>query len=319
MMKNNLFIKLLLILLFFSSCNNSKKELTKSIINSFAQAVKEEDEFTMKKTFPSIIYFNEYPKIDKIEIMDLDIHKDNVMALCTLYYETGLGKNIEQKIEFLVNPNDSNIIDVLGFLSRKKRIEMMNSGLFVTFPDLKPNEEEMDVAFAKNYMIAWNRINGYEYFAKKIITEKTKIDLDIKYNKTLKYGISKYSNVSISLSVKNNSEFECDYLYVDDNFDYEYILDGFKDIKESSHGFEGSFKLKPSELFIQSYSFKGEHYSPLNKDNIKITPEIFSTEEAIRIVKKYYDKDINEMILKGEKDYLEENNDFMLDSSLFSM
>ncbi len=149
------------------SCDKAKKETTSLIINSYAQAVKEQDEITMKKLFPDIVYFKEYPKIDNIVIMELKVNKNNVMAFCTLYYETGLGKNIEQEIKFLVNPNDSLIVNVSGYLTRKERNELMNSGLHQTFPDLIVRETDMDVNFVKNKKIAWNRSNGYEYYAKK--------------------------------------------------------------------------------------------------------------------------------------------------------
>jgi len=308
-MKKLLILVLTLTTLFFISCGKAKKNLATSIINSYAQAVKEEDEMTMNEVFPDIKYFEQYPLIDRVEITEMEVDKDNVMALCTLYYTTGLGKNIEQEIKFLVNTQDSTIINVLGYLTRKVRNEFLESGYFTQFPDLKPNENDMDVNYVKNAKIAWNRINGYEYYAKKAIGERTKASLNINYKKRLEYGIiERYSNVTINLKISNNSDFECKYSYKDNSVEYQYTFPSPFKSSDKIYGCEGTFTIKPQETINQSYKFSGSNYMyPLKKEDIEFKLEIGNTDEAIKIVEKYYDEIVKKLILAGEKDFWDDS------------
>ena len=312
-MKNFLIILMIIIPLMMTNCGKAKKNLAKETINSYAQAVKEEDERTMKIVFPDILFFKEYPKIDKIDIKEMKVKKENVIASCILYYETGLGKKIEQEIKFLVNTNDKKIIDVSGFLTRKDRNAILESNLFNVFPDLKPVENDMDVNFVKNERKAWNRENAYKYYAKKAIGERTKVMLDIKFNKYTKYGIiDYYNNVRVNLSISNNSDFESRYSYRDDNIEYSYSFPAFIDKSDKLYGCSGEFLLTPKQSITQTIKFDSEYMGPLKKEEITFYPVIWKTEDAISIVNKYYDDDTKKLILSGENDFFSENNDYKI-------
>lgn len=264
-MKKVLIILLSLTTFFFIGCGKAKKDLAKSIINSYAQAVKEEDEETMLKIFPDIRYFEEYPKIDKVEIKEMEVDKnakDNVMALCTLYYTTGLGKNIEQEISLLVNTKDSSIINVLGYLTRKERNEIMERWYFKTFTDLQPKVEDMDVNFVKNDKIAFNRMDGYEYYATKAIGENSEVNIQINQKVRTSYYVKTYYNTKIEITIKNSSSFDCEYLYKDDNFGYTYEFPSFRKTGIGSMGCEGVFSVKSGETITQSVLIPDEEYLP---------------------------------------------------------
>lgn len=314
-MKSNLVIKMIVLSLIIVSCGKAKKELATNLINSYVQAVKEEDESMMFKIFPDLKYFEEYPKIDKVEIIEMKIDNEDVMITGVLFYETGFGKKIEQEIKFLINTTDTTISDVSGFLARKDRSIIMENGMFDTFPDLKPIESDMDVKFVKNKRIAWNRWNGFEYYAKKAIGERTKLVLNVSYNKYLQYRILDYYNkVKINFSITNNSGDTFKYSYNDDSFDYKYTLPIFKESEDKLFGCHGTFVVGPSETITQDYNFKGEFSSPLKKENIKIQPYISSVKEAMGIVEKYCNETEINTILSGEYDYWSESYNYTIKS-----
>lgn len=316
-MKKTLIILLTFTTLIFVSCGKAKKDLAKSIINSYAQAVKEEDEKTMLKLFPDIKYFTEYPKIDKVVIKDMGIDKvnrDNVMAVCTLYYTTGLGKNIEQEISLLVNTKDSSIINVLGYLTRKDRNEIMERWYFKTFTDLQPKVENMDVNFVKNEDIALNRMKGYEYYATKAIGKNSEVSIQLNQKVRTYYSIKSYYNTKIDISIKNNSSFDCEYLYKDDNYEVTYEFPSFRKTGIGILGCEGIFSVKSGETITRSVLIPDETYSAMEKDKISIKPSIESIEidKNKAIVDKYYGEEIKNEIIAGLTSYSSLSYDYKI-------
>ncbi len=305
---------ILVLPLMMTSCTKAKKELAVKIIDSYSQAVREEDELMMLKLFPDIKYFDEYPKVDKIVINEMQVDKDNVISLCTLFYETGLGKQIEQEIKFLISTKDSSIANVEGFLTRKDRNSILESNIFEIFPELKPSESDMDVNFVKNQTIAVNRRFAYEYYATKTLGEKTKVDLDVSFNKYSKYGILTYYNkVKITLSITNNSDDTCRYSYNDNNFEYHYSFPKFSKTVDTSSGSSGYFILGPSETIYQEFIFKGEFMYPLDKSDIKIKPVFESINDAIKIVDKYCTEAEKQVILSGEENLWDETYEYSIE------
>jgi hypothetical protein len=300
-------------------CGKAKKDLAKSIINSYSQAVKEEDEKTILKLFPDIKYFPEYPKIDKVEIKEIEIdkiNKNNVMAVCTLNYTTGLGKTIEQEIRLLVNTKDSTIINVLGYLTRKDRNEIMERWYFKTFTDLQPKAEDMDVNFVKNDEIALNRMSGYEYYATKAIGKNSEVSIQLNQKVRTYYSIKSYYNTKIDISIKNNSSFDCEYLYKDDNYEITYEFPSFRKTGIGILGCEGIFSVKSGETITRSVLIPDESYSPMEKDKISIKPNLESIEidKNKGIVDKYYGEDIKNEIIAGFANYSSTFYDYKITS-----
>ena len=312
-MKKISLMTIILLSLVTLSCTKAKKELAAKTIDSYSQAVREEDEFMMLKVFPDLKYFEEYPKVDKIVINEMEVDKDNVMAICTLYFETGLGKKIEQEIKFLVNTLDSTISNVDGFLPRKERNSILESSIFENFPELKPKESDMDVNFVKNLTIAVNRKSGYEYYATKSIGERTKVNLVLSFNKYSKYGIIDYYNrVKITLSMTNNSDDTCKYSYNDSNLEYQYTFPGYAESIEKRNGSSGYFILGPAETINQEFVFKGEFMYPPDKNDIKIKPVFESFREAIEVVEKYCTEAEKTAIISGEENFWERTYDYTI-------
>ena len=297
--------------LFFtlSSCDNPKESNTKSIIDSYVQAVQEEDERMILETFPRIVYFDEYPKTDSIKIIEYVELEENVLAKGTLHFTNGFGKKFDRKIQLLVNTTDSTIIDVLGFLTRKKRNEIAKNKTFAEFPDLKPSETDFDAEYLEKEQIAFNRINGFKFYAREAIGERTEIRLSSSSKTRYSHGIKMgYYNTRIKIDIKNNSDFNVNYEYVDDNFGYKYTFPNFEtqNQDEYSSNTKGNWLLKPNGSISQTAIIKEQKTIEHQKDKISIKPIIEDFGEAMTIVKKYYDNKIIESIMEGKKDYWSE-------------
>lgn len=317
MLKNSLPLRLVFISIVFSliaSCDKRKKELAKEIIQSYAQAVKEDDKDMLIKIFPDIIYFDEYYKVDKIIINDLETNGDKTMALCSLFYETKLGKDHATELSFLVNTKDSTIEDAKGFLTRKDRNDIRSHAFFKIFPDLLPKEDEMDVTFVKNRSIAWYRTNGFIYYAQKAIDARSQVSIDVSQKAYYRYSIPYFSNHKIDISIENKSDFDCKYEYVDDNIFYfeKATFPAIIEITEDAIGSKRLFIVKAGETLKQTQEIREETMYSINQNEIKIRPYFKDTEEAINVVKKYYDSFTIDSILKGEKNYWEETYNYAI-------
>lgn len=292
-MKNYLIILLASSVLLFSGCNGAKKELAKKIINSYSIANKESDKREMARLFPSFDYFDSYPKADKIIVNDLKIDNNLVLATCTLYYQTDLGKQIEQELKFLVNTRDSLIVDVLGYLTNQERRQILERWVWETFKDLKPKPDDMDAALVRNQKTAFNRLDLYEYYAMKAIGDRTAITMNVNQSSYTAYYTTQYSNTRISLSITNKSDFDIEYKYEDPSYDYDYNFSAFmKGRTKMGLSPEGYFLIKSGETLNQSVSIAGEHYYAFDKSKIKITPylDLVYIDKNIEIVNKYCDE-----------------------------
>lgn len=305
--------------LFFmlSSCDNQKESISKSIIDSYVQAVQEEDKGMMIETFPRIVYFEEYPKIDSIKINEYVEKEENIVAKGTLHFTNGFGKKSDRKVQLLVSTKDSTIIDVLGFLTRKKRNEIAQYKTFKEFPDLKPSETDFDAEYLEKQQIAFNRINGFEYYAQKAIGERTKIELTTSSKTRYSYGVKMgYYNTKIKIDISNNSDFDIKYKYVDENYGYAYTFPDFitKEQDEFSTYTNGSWLINSNEAISQNANVKKEQISEHEKGKISIKPEFEKVEEAMTIVKKYYDSETVDSIMLGKKNYWNDSYNYKIDS-----
>ena len=301
-------ILITIVLLTIVSCSNQRKAIAKLTIDSYAQAVQEEDENMIIKTFPNIIYFKEYPKVDSIIINNYTDKDNNVLAKGKLYYTNGFGKMFVKNIELLINTNDSTIIDVLGFLTRKKRNEIINYKYFNTFPDLRPNNTDFDSKFLENRKIAYNRFCGFEYYAQKAIGDRT--DLIIKSTSLIKYlsGIKiGYYNTKLHITIKNKSSFTVNYEYIDNNYDYNYTLKDFVNKEKQEYYTTGNLIIKPNKEISQNVKIRGTKMFKHEINKIIVKPIFDNVEDAISIVKKYYSKQTVDSLMKGKTDYW---NDF---------
>jgi hypothetical protein len=306
------------IALFFvvTSCTNKKESISKSIIDSYVQAVQEEDKGMIIKTFPRIVYFEEYPKIDSIKINEYEEIGENILAKGTLNFTNGFGKKFDKKIQLLVDLRDSTIIDVLGFLTRKKRNEIIAYKTFETFPDLKPSEADFDATYLEKKQIAFNRINGFEYYAQKAIGERTEIKFTSSSKVRYSYGIKMgYYNTKILIDIRNNSDFNIKYEYVDDNYGYNYTFPDFTIQNQDEYGSytKGSWLIKSNEAVSQSAIVKKEQIFEYEKDKISIKPNFENVKEAMIIVKKYYDSKTVDSIMAGKKDYWNDYYNYKID------
>jgi hypothetical protein len=306
--KKTILILTVVALYLVTSCSNPNKSISKSvsktIIDSYVQAVQEDDNKMIAELFPKIIYFERYPKIDSIKIKEYDQINKNILAKGTLYFTNGFGKKFNRKIQLLINPKDSIIVDVLGFLSRKKRNEIAEYKIFETFPDLKPINSDYDAQYLEKKQLAFNRVNGFEYYAAKAIGERTELTIEVSSSPKYSYGtIIGYYNTKIRVDIKNNSDFTVNYEYVDNNYDYKYTFPNFES-KEQEYNYEtkGNWTIKPNESISQSVKIKGIHTLKHEKSKISIKPKI-NIENAILIVKKYYDGKTIASIMSGKKDY----------------
>lgn len=317
-MSNNKTILFSAIVLFLAitSCTNEKESISKSIIDSYARAVQEEDEEMIIETFPRIVYFEEYPKIDSIRITEYTEIEGNILAKGTLHFTNGFGKKFDKKIQLLVSTKDSIIVDVLGFLTRKKRNEIITHKKFETFPDLKPSETDYDASYLEKSQIALNRIYGFEYYAQKAIGERTEIKYisssKVKYSYGVKMG---HYNTKIRIDIKNNSDFNINYEYVDNNLGYNYTFSDFTTPNQDKYSpyTEGSWLIKPNESISQSATIEKQQTSEHAKDEISIKPNLGNIEEAMLIVKKYYNSNIIESIIEGKKDYWNEYYNYKIE------
>ena len=60
--KKTILFPVIAVFLVFTSCTNEKESISKSIIDSYVQAVQEEDKGMIIETFPRIVYFGRIPK-----------------------------------------------------------------------------------------------------------------------------------------------------------------------------------------------------------------------------------------------------------------
>ena len=252
----------------------------------------------------------EFPKIDSIRINEYAELEDNILAKGTLHFTNGFGKKFDKKIQLLVSPNDSIIVDVLGFLTRKKRNEIKAYTPFKIFPDLKLTEADYDASYLEKSQTAINRYFGFEFYARKAIGERTEIKLTSS-SKT-RYPYIGYYNTKIQIDIKNNSDFNVNYEYVDDNFGYHYSFPNFTTQNQDEHYTKGSWLLKPNESISQSATIKEQHTFEHQKDKISIKPNI-DVGEAMTIVKKYYDSKTIESIMDGKKNYWSEYDNYKIE------
>lgn len=303
------------VLLIMVSCNNQKEIITNLTIDSYVQAVQEEDKNMIIETFPNIIYFKEYPKVDSIILNNYEDKADNVLAKGKLYFTNGFGKKFDKEIELLINTNDSTIIDVLGFLTRKERNKIVKYAYFNSFPDLKPKNNDFDSKYLENSQIALNRIYGFEYYAQKAIGDRTDLIIEssssIKYSYGIKMG---YYNTKLHVTIKNKSDFTVNYDYKDGNYDYNYILNDFinKEKQEYSYETKGNLIIEPNKEISQNIKIKDSKTFEHETNKITVKPIFDKVEDAISVVKKYYNEQTIDSLMSGKTNYWDNSYNFKI-------
>jgi hypothetical protein len=313
------FLALFAILLIFSSCHKAKKEFASQLIESYSIATQEEDERTMKMIYPKLMYFKEYPKADKIVINEMKIEAENIFATCSLYYETGLGKNVEKELKFQINSSDSIIVDILGYLKRSERNEIIDRWFWEHFNDLKPNQSDYDGQLVKSETLALNRLNGYEYYAMKAIGTNSTVKVKVYQSIVKKYYSKYYRNTKVTVAITNKSAFDMDYIYEDGNFSYSsnYPTSKNKNSDELDDLLgenEIIIHVKSGETVTKKFSIKGEFISPLEKSEIQVKPKLSSinVDQNKEIIAKYYSEDLTSTIDKNS-DYWDKGYNYKIE------
>lgn len=302
-MKKKIFI--LIFPFVFFSCVNNKIKITESLIRSFGIAVRENDNELTYKLFPNLKFIVEYPKIDKTEILKINISGDYAYATCSLFYQSELGKKYEYEVEYLVDLKNQVIQDVKGFLLHKNRSELIKSDFFTYFPDLAVHESDYDMSLLIKYAAATNRKIGYEFYAKKIINENTVKEIKVKEKGNNSRFIESYGNVKIEIKITNDNKNEVKYLIAEKNL--EHIMANKTPIGDKTYVW-----LMSGETKIIERVYVGEFFNKYSKEKLLITPVITNLHDAIRIVKNYKDSSIEDEILNGSVDYRELDQEFSL-------
>lgn len=300
-MKRYFIISLVAVSILFTGCNSAKKNLATNIIKSYALAIKENDEKMQQKLFRDILLFNgEFPKSNTLFINKMEVVNKFIMVHCFL--ENDNVKKTDQELIFKINSADSTIIDVLGYLQRKTRNEIIDFWQFKIFTDIKGTVDDMDATLLRKQKKAMSRFEGYDYYAAKSIIDKSEVTFNIKQGK---YDSFYSGAATITLSIKNNSDTILEYSFYSGDTEYKFEFPAFEpNHKSSTYSVEGVFKVKAGETLNQTTTVKGVFILPLNKKYIHIKPYLASNhlEDNMKLVLKFCDKKTIESITNGTWD-----------------